>query len=117
MPLALTFTPLAIVIGTAVAAISLGIGIALLLLGPVVLGPVVVMEGFLWICYMAGRWATGLVLHATVGSENRVMMRPQASASGNEAHGNAAGNEAHGALEINLIKVQNKADGQPEQIA
>lgn len=85
-------------------------GIGIVLLVPVLLTilPVVFLGTFIWACYVAGKWALGLVFRGTVGSENRVMMRPQASATGNEAHGN---------LEINLLKVEKKENGKPEQVS
>lgn len=88
--------------------ILVGLGITLLVPVLFTIVPVVLLGTFIWACYVASRWALGLVLRGTVGSENRVMMRPQASAMGNEAHGN---------LEINLLKVEQKEDGKPEQVS
>lgn len=86
------------------------IGVGVILLVPVLFTtvPVVFLGTFTWACYVAGRWALGLVVRGTVGSENKVMMRPEASATGNEAHGN---------LEINLLKVEQKEGGKPEQVS
>lgn len=86
----------------------IGAGLALLVLGLFTVVPAVLVGTAIWTCYVAGRWALGLVFRGTVGSENRVMMRPQASATGNEAHGN---------LEINLLKVEQKEGGKPEQVS
>lgn len=86
----------------------IGAGLTLLVLALFAVVPAVFLGTVMWACYVAGRWALGLVFRGTVGSENRVMMRPQASAMGNEAHGN---------LEINLLKVEQKGDGEPEQVS
>lgn len=88
--------------------ILVGLGITLLVPILFTTVPVVLLGTFIWACYVASRWALGLVFRGTVGSENRVMMRPQASATGNEAHGN---------LEINLLKVEQKENGKPEQVS
>lgn len=106
MPIVLAVGPLAIFTGMVVSVILFGIGAALFIFAPVILVPLLTIGAFTWICYAAARWAAGLVVRGTVGSENRVMMRPQASASGNKTYGN---------LEFNLVKVQHKEDGQPEQ--
>lgn len=86
----------------------IGASLTLLVLALFAFVPAVLLGTVMWACYVAGRWALGLVFRGTVGSENRVMMRPQASAMGNEAHGN---------LEINLLKVEQKGDGEPEQVS
>lgn len=80
----------------------------LLVLAPVTIFPANFMGATVWFGYNVSRWALGLVFRGNVGSENKVMMRPQASAMGNEAHGN---------LEINLVKVEQKDGGQPDQVS
>lgn len=91
-----------------VLATSMGAGLTLLVLAPFTVVPAVLLGAALWVFYVTSRWALALVFRGTVGSENRVMMRPQASAMGNEAHGN---------LEINLVKVEKKDGGQPDQVS
>lgn len=94
--------------GLLVLVILFGTGLALLVVALFTVVPTIFLGTAIWACYVAWRWALGLVFRGTVGSENRVLMRPQASATGNEAHGN---------LEINLFKVEQKEGGEPGQVS
>lgn len=105
---AITTIPAIAVTGLVVLVIASGVGIVLLVLAPVTVVPVILMGVTVWAGYVASRWFLGLVFRGTVGSENRVTMRPEASALGNEAHGN---------LELNLVKVEQKEGGQPDQVS
>lgn len=59
----------------------------------------------IWLGYTTVRWSADMFAEVPVGSENegnRVLMKPEAEANGNEAHAN---------LELNLFKVEQNGDG------
>lgn len=66
---------------------------------------IVIILAFIRLTYITVRWSKGLLAKVPVGSgneNNQVLMKPEAEANGNEAHAK---------LEVNLMKVEGKGDG------
>lgn len=63
-----------------------------------------VVAATIWLSYTTLRWSADMFAKVPVGSgneSNKVLMKPEAEANGNEAHAK---------LELNLFKVEEKGD-------
>lgn len=93
--------PVILFTGLALLLVGCSAGTLILMIFSIMLLPVLLPGCVLYVCYMAGRWAYGVVFRGEIGSGNRVLMKPE---------GWAVGNEAHGHLEFNLIKIQENTE-------